>query len=287
MPIQSGTIHFDSGNAMRGKTGTRIAAVQTAKRARPAKTVESAPARKAVTAAKTIRSAKAAKSVDAASVTGTGKPGRPPKPRADDTNTPTRILLAAERLFAAHGIGNVSLREITSAAGVNSAAAHYHFGSKDAVLDELFALRARPIALRREELLSKVRLDRQGRPVLEDILRAFLLPALEIMDTPEGLAFTMLRARMVFEREEVKRNALNRAFDATNRVALVALAKALPKLSRNELYWRFHLMLGTMVYTMARPGRVESISHGEVDTTHPDTALDHLVRFAAAGFRAS
>jgi AcrR family transcriptional regulator len=206
--------------------------------------------------------------------------------REAEASTPQRILLAAERLFSERSIGDVSLREITAAAGVNSAAAHYHFGSKDAVLDELFAWRARPIAEQREQLLSQVKTDRQGKPVLEDVLRAFLRPALDMLNSPEGLAFTMLRARMVFEREEVKRNVLNRAFDRTNKMALQALGKALPKLSQHELLWRFHFMLGTMVYTMARPGRVESISHGEIDTTDPEAALEHMVRFVAAGFRA-
>src|SRR4051812_17342259 len=95
-------------------------------------------------------------------------------------STPDRILQAAERLFSERGIGDVSLREITTAAGVNSAAAHYHFGSKEAVLEELFARRAQPIADGREKMLSELKLNRQGRPVLEDVLRAFLRPALDL-----------------------------------------------------------------------------------------------------------
>ncbi|NCW39962.1 MAG: TetR/AcrR family transcriptional regulator, partial [Betaproteobacteria bacterium] len=61
-------------------------------------------------------------------------------------STPERILLAAEQLFSERGVDGVSLREITSTSGVNSAAAHYHFGSKLAVLEQLFELRAKPIA---------------------------------------------------------------------------------------------------------------------------------------------
>jgi AcrR family transcriptional regulator len=201
-------------------------------------------------------------------------------------STPERILLAAERLFSERGIGEVSLREITSAAGVNSAAAHYHFGSKDAVLDELFTRRARPIAERREQLLERLKLNRQGRPVLEDVLRAFLQPALDLLNTPEGIAFTRLRARMVFEREEVRRQILGKSFDRTNEMTIQALARALPRLASKELYWRFHFLLGTMVYTMARPGRIESMTRGGIETAEPRAALDHLVRFAAAGFRA-
>ena len=201
-------------------------------------------------------------------------------------STPERILLAAERLFSERGIGEVSLREITSAAGVNSAAAHYHFGSKDAVLDELFTRRARPIAERREQLLGRLKLNRQGRPVLEDVLRAFLQPALDLLNTPEGIAFTLLRARMVFEREEVRRQILGKSFDRTNEMTIQALGRALPRLASKELYWRFHFLLGTMVYTMARPGRIESMTRGGIETAEPRAALDHLVRFAAAGFRA-
>jgi AcrR family transcriptional regulator len=201
-------------------------------------------------------------------------------------STPERILQAAERLFSERGIDAVSLREITTAAGVNSAAAHYHFGSKEAVLEELFAQRARPIAEQREAMLAKVRTDKQGRPVLEDILRAFLHPALSVVNTPEGSAFTALRARMAFEREDVRRQVIGRAFDRTNEMFVEALVKALPKLPKRELFWRFHFMLGTMVYTMAKPGRVESLTKGAVDTSDAKVGLEQLVRFVAAGFRA-
>jgi AcrR family transcriptional regulator len=205
---------------------------------------------------------------------------------ASGTSTPDRILQAAERLFSERGIDGVSLREITAAAEVNSAAAHYHFGSKEEVLKELFALRARPIAERRVELLGKLKRNRQGRPELEDVLRAFLWPALEALNTPEGIAFTLLRARMAFEREEVRRDVLANAFDASSRLALDELAKALPKLPVTELRWRFHFLLGAMVYTMAGPGRIESITSDSINTRAPKAALEHLVRYAAAGFRA-
>lgn len=201
-------------------------------------------------------------------------------------STPDRILQAAELLFSERGIGDVSLREITTAAGVNSAAAHYHFGSKEAVLEELFARRARPIAERREQLLSQLKLNRQDRPVLEDVLRAFLQPALDLLNSPEGVAFTRLRARMVFESEQVRSKLLGKAFDRSNAMMLEALAKALPELPPTDLYWRFHFMLASMVYTMARPGRIESLTKGDIDTYDPKAALEQMVRFVAAGFRA-
>ena len=202
-------------------------------------------------------------------------------------STPERILLAAEQLFSERGVDGVSLREITSTSGVNSAAAHYHFGSKLAVLEQLFELRAKPIAQPRMALLSALRTNRQGRPALEDVLRAFLQPALQALSTPEGIAFTRLRARLSFENEEVRRHVLDKTFNESSRLTLEALRKALPQLPADELNWRFHFLLGSMVYTMALPGRIESLTDEKLDTRNWQVALDQLVAYAAAGFRAA
>lgn len=202
-------------------------------------------------------------------------------------STPERILLAAEQLFSERGVDGVSLREITSTSGVNSAAAHYHFGSKLAVLEQLFELRAKPIAQQRMALLSALRTNRQGRPALEDVLRAFLQPALQALSTPEGIAFTRLRARLSFENEEVRRHVLDKTFNESSRLTLEALRKALPQLPADELNWRFHFLLGSMVYTMALPGRIESLTDEKLDTRNWQMALDQLVAYAAAGFRAA
>jgi len=202
-------------------------------------------------------------------------------------STPERILLAAEQLFSERGVDGVSLREITSTSGVNSAAAHYHFGSKLAVLEQLFELRAKPIAQQRMALLSALRTNRQGRPALEDVLRAFLQPALQALSTPEGIAFTRLRARLSFENEEVRRHVLDKTFNESSRLTLEALRKALPQLPADELNWRFHFLLGSMVYTRALPGRIESLTDEKLDTRNWQVALDQLVAYAAAGFRAA
>jgi AcrR family transcriptional regulator len=213
-------------------------------------------------------------------------PNPPARSAGRGAETRRRILGAAEELFAERGIDGVSLREITSAAGANSAAAHYHFGSKDAVLAELFDERARAIVDRRLELLRDVRRDAAGAPVVEDVLRAFLRPALDAAVASGGTAFMRLRALLAFEAATFRRDVLSKAFDASSRQFLEELHLALPDVPVEDLHWRFHFTLGAMTYTMATPGRIESITHGELDSSENAAALEQLVRFAAAGLRA-
>jgi AcrR family transcriptional regulator len=56
--------------------------------------------------------------------------------------TRNAILTAAETLWAERSFGEVTMRDIVAAAGVNLAAVNYHFGSKDELLAELIISRS-------------------------------------------------------------------------------------------------------------------------------------------------
>ena len=60
------------------------------------------------------------------------------------SGTKEQILDVAERMFAESGVHGVSLRAIIAEAGVNLAAVHYHFGSKDALVEAVFERRVGP-----------------------------------------------------------------------------------------------------------------------------------------------
>lgn len=66
-----------------------------------------------------------------------------------------KLLAAAERLFARGGIDGVSLREIASAAGQgNHHAVQYHFGSRDGLVQAVFAHRMHQMEDRRGAMLA-------------------------------------------------------------------------------------------------------------------------------------
>jgi AcrR family transcriptional regulator len=213
--------------------------------------------------------------------------------RADDDAAASRpsarqrLIDASEQLFADHGWNAVSIRTIVAAADVNLAALHYHFGSKEQLLTEIFTARAKPIAEERLRLLAAIELD--DAPSLERILEAFLRPALTIGSDHRfgGRAFVKLRARLATEPEAVSRKILANAFDESSGEFLVALGRALPEIPRADLEWRFHFMLGAMFYTMADAGRIQSLTDGRCDPGRVEDALSHIIPFLAAGFRSA
>jgi AcrR family transcriptional regulator len=93
-------------------------------------------------------------------------------------NTKAALIRAAERLFAEKGLGGVSVKDITRAAGArNESALHYHFGGVDALIREVFASRYREIEEARVARLAELRLDEASDGV-EAVLEAAIAPFL-------------------------------------------------------------------------------------------------------------
>ncbi len=198
--------------------------------------------------------------------------------------TRERILEAAAEMFAERGVEAVSLRELTLRAGVNLAAVNYHFGSKEGVLAEVFLRSSRPIVKWRLELLEKVERDADGRPSLEQLLDGYMRPALHV-GRRQNRSFVRLRARLAIERDEMARSLLAECFDESTKRYIDEIALALPGLPKDELYWRFHFMMGSMFYTMAEPGRILGLSDGACDPGQLEEAMRRMIAVFAAVFR--
>jgi AcrR family transcriptional regulator len=214
--------------------------------------------------------------------------GHKPTAAAAAPTVRERILEVAERLFAEHGMSGVGLRAICAEADVNLASIAYYFGSKEGLLGALFAQRAAPIAQERLRLLAQC-FANERQPTLEDILDAFLRPALVLGVQPQfgGPAFVKLRARLGTEPEALSRKILSKAFDLSSKKFINAIAQSVPQVPRSEIEWRFHFMLGAMFYTMANSGRIQALTSGRIDPGNVKRALHHMIPFLAAGFRSA
>ena len=113
-------------------------------------------------------------------------------------DTRKNLILAAERLFAEKGIDNVSLREINRAAGQkNVAALHYHFGTREMLLEAIFEHRMDGINRRRVAMLDAMEATgpiTQVRPVVT----AMVAPLAEQLDpTVRGQHYVRFLAQVI------------------------------------------------------------------------------------------
>ena len=98
--------------------------------------------------------------------------------------TRKRILKSAERLFAKSGIDAVSIRDITDAAGVNTAAIHYHFGSKSGLIEALLARWAGELVERRGRMLDRI--EALPKMQLRDVVDVLVWPMIELGGARRG-----------------------------------------------------------------------------------------------------
>ena len=136
--------------------------------------------------------------------------------RANGDATRNKILDAAERLFAEHGYTAVSMRSITAAAGVNVAAIHFHFASKEALFEAIFNRRVQPINAARLTGLREARGDGRAREVeLQTVLKAFVAPHLEATKGFDAGSIVLLQfmARAAAEPDKSIQAVLRKEFD--------------------------------------------------------------------------
>ena len=201
--------------------------------------------------------------------------------------TKAAVFNAAERLFALHGFQNVSVRDITAEAGVNLASVNYHFGSKDALLFEIFRRRAAELNRERARLLHEAGARHGGAPPLRSVLEALFAPPLRWThpDNERRISIQFLiRARS--EGTAEMREALQHDVSHLERFAN-ALIAACPDLPRSTVYWRLHFCLG-MVHNnrFAEFDRLHHLSGGLTQESDVDALLSQMLDFAEAGFRA-
>lgn len=88
------------------------------------------------------------------------------------------LLAAAERLFADRGVDAVSLRSVMAEAGTNVASVHYHFGTKQSLVEALVQQRSGEVGRLREPLLAA--LEAADAPTTRGVAEAFVHPVADL-----------------------------------------------------------------------------------------------------------
>ncbi len=167
--------------------------------------------------------------------------------------TPTQLLDVAERLFAEHGIDNVSIREIVRASGQsNLSAAHYHFGSREALVGALVERRIRVInALRHKRLDQLVAAGRGSN--IHAIVHATVGVLGHVVKTmPWGPDYVRVAAHAVFSPQVHLRRYIDPQTMSGHTRCTAMLRELLPKLPARVFKDRIAILNNETSYSIAR-----------------------------------
>ena len=212
--------------------------------------------------------------------------GRPPKPRANRQGnlTRTKILKTAEHMFGERGYDGVSLREITTAAGVDLALINYHFETKENLFAQVLARRSDIVARDRFSRLAAARA--MGEPLtLDAILAAFFDPIFERLATPSKgwRAYGRLIAQVTIEQRHAQ--IVTHEHDPTARTFIAALGEVLPRVPQDTLIHGYLLMIGAMIQYLAQTDRLGRLSDQRQSASDFPTAERMLTHFVLGGLR--
>ena len=197
------------------------------------------------------------------------------------------ILDAAEQAFALGGYDGTSLRQICEKAKVNPALVHHYFGSKEGLFTAIFRRRAHELAQARLARLDALERRLGKKPTLDEIVHAFLFPAVELKRRGAGgIAFLRIIARLQNEPPEATLTLRTQVYDEPMQRYVAALRRVLPEIDPLAIYWRMVFMVGAYVYTLADFHRLDTLSLGRCDSKDIDESFRQLLSFFVGGLKA-
>ena len=87
------------------------------------------------------------------------------------------------------------------------------------------------------------------------------------------------------ERSGTTREIVSGAFDENDLIFIDELKAAVPVLSHEDVHWRFHFLVGAMIYTMSDSGQLSGLSGGACSPSDTNFALASMIQTFSALFR--
>ena len=202
-----------------------------------------------------------------------------------EPNTKERILDSAEYLFANKGLKDTSVRDITRQADVHLAAVNYHFQTKDGLVRVVMERRIATLNRHRLQLLDtfEQKFGRGSVPI-EYALYALLFPGIKMcFEQPH---FLKIAGQIVSHPDEETHTIFVSHFEDVFSRFKDVFVIPLPHLSEEELMWRIHFLMGSMIHTWTNHAELKRLSGGVCELREQEEIVNRLIAFCAAGLKA-
>ncbi len=201
------------------------------------------------------------------------------------SDTKTRILDAAEKLFAERGFSETSLRLITSKAEVNLASVNYHFGSKKELIRAVLARYLDVFMPAASSAINTLHMAPK-QASLEEIFSSLVEPLLELnkLRMDGTTIFLQLLGRGYIESQGHLRWFITTHYGQHLDIFVKAVSASVPHVPPAEMFWRLHFTLGTIVFTMGSADALNDIAavdfgeHNDIEAV-----LRKVIPYMAAG----
>lgn len=178
------------------------------------------------------------------------------------------------------------MRDVAKAISCGIALVTYHFGTKDTLFTTVVKRRAAYMAHARTMALNEARAKEQDKPIpVEDLVAGYVWPFVErsVAGGKGWKSYSLFIARHANSPEFAK--VLGEHYDPVARQYLDEFERTLPRVPQKDLYYAFSFMVGTMVSTVAEPGRLEHLSVGQIKASDVGEVFKRMLPFLSAGFK--
>jgi AcrR family transcriptional regulator len=195
-----------------------------------------------------------------------------PEPHADATKarkfsptgsgTRSKLLDAAERLFAEYGYDGASLRDISNEANLHIALSTYYFGKKELLFEEV--IRRRAVDLEKERLIRMRAVDlaqTSAAEAVEAIIKAYSMPILDYRfgSSKQKRSYVKLICQLFHLENWSKPLAEN--YSLTTKLLVDSMQTVLPKAKRDDLVNAYSNLIASLMFICSHPNRFDEFKH--------------------------
>ena len=163
--------------------------------------------------------------------------------------TRKRLIKIAERLFAEHGVDAVSIRAVNAAAKLGAASIHYHFGSKEKLVEAVVLDQGQRVTERIRER-ARALADRKEQPTANELVELISEPFVELLEAQpsRGLRWVKIVAQLTLANDP----ALNQMTREVTDEVMEQVYRAFPEVDQERLRLRWDLAGRTLIQMLSQ-----------------------------------